>query len=318
MSDRDETKPGVWASLKRVLDTLLATAQNRVELFAVELHEEKCRLVEALLFAAAVAAFGIMTLSLATFTLVLLFWENGRRHALVGLSVLYLTATALAWRGLKSRLAAPSAFAGSLDELKRDRECLRTDNGTAAVSARRFCCGEAPPSVARCWRKRAGFVPSPGGWIWGSMPHAPCGKAGFGWPSCFPCGGGGNGRRPAGSGSPLTRSPSPVCWPGPGGAGAQRGNPGPPRLFRGLKSRHGFMMTRFRDRTEAGRLLAERLQKYANRGDVLALALPRGGVPVGYEAALALNAPLDVFVARKLGVPGHEERAGPLPRSSGA
>jgi putative phosphoribosyl transferase len=66
---------------------------------------------------------------------------------------------------------------------------------------------------------------------------------------------------------------------------------------------------RFRDRTEAGRLLAERLRAYAGRNDVLVLALPRGGVPVAYEVAKELGAPLDVFVVRKLGVPGHEELA---------
>jgi predicted phosphoribosyltransferase len=65
----------------------------------------------------------------------------------------------------------------------------------------------------------------------------------------------------------------------------------------------------FRDRSEAGRLLAEKLAAYANRPDVLVLALPRGGVPVAYEVARALGAPLDVFLVRKLGVPGHEELA---------
>jgi len=66
---------------------------------------------------------------------------------------------------------------------------------------------------------------------------------------------------------------------------------------------------RFRDRREAGRVLATRLQTYANRPDVLVLALPRGGVPVGFEVAQALKAPLDIFLVRKLGVPGHEELA---------
>jgi predicted phosphoribosyltransferase len=65
----------------------------------------------------------------------------------------------------------------------------------------------------------------------------------------------------------------------------------------------------YRDRTEAGRVLAERLGAYADRPDVIVLALPRGGVPVGYEVARALHAPLDVFIVRKLGVPGHEELA---------
>jgi predicted phosphoribosyltransferase len=65
----------------------------------------------------------------------------------------------------------------------------------------------------------------------------------------------------------------------------------------------------YHDRTEAGRYLAEKLADYAGRPDVLVLALPRGGVPVGYEVARALGAPLDVFLVRKLGVPGHEELA---------
>lgn len=69
------------------------------------------------------------------------------------------------------------------------------------------------------------------------------------------------------------------------------------------------MMMQFRNRMEAGQQLAKRLAKYANRPDVLVLALPRGGVPVGYEIAQALHAPLDVFIVRKLGVPGHEELA---------
>src|SRR5438477_3614929 len=65
----------------------------------------------------------------------------------------------------------------------------------------------------------------------------------------------------------------------------------------------------FRNRTEAGRILAAELSAYASRPDVVVLALPRGGVPVGYEVARALHASLDVFVVRKLGVPGQEELA---------
>ena len=65
----------------------------------------------------------------------------------------------------------------------------------------------------------------------------------------------------------------------------------------------------FRDRLDAGRALARALAPYAGRQDVVVLALPRGGVPVGYEVAKALGVGLDVFVVRKLGVPGHEELA---------
>ena len=67
--------------------------------------------------------------------------------------------------------------------------------------------------------------------------------------------------------------------------------------------------SRFANRREAGRLLASSLAAYAKRSDVAVLALPRGGVPVAYEIAQALEAPLDVFLVRKLGVPGHEELA---------
>src|ERR1700731_693599 len=65
----------------------------------------------------------------------------------------------------------------------------------------------------------------------------------------------------------------------------------------------------FRDRRDAGRALAGLLGHYRGRDDVVVLGLPRGGVPVAFEVAAALAAPLDVFVVRKLGVPGHEELA---------
>ena len=68
-------------------------------------------------------------------------------------------------------------------------------------------------------------------------------------------------------------------------------------------------MQRFWDREDAGRQLATALSQYAGRADLLVLALPRGGVPVAREVAAALGAPLDVFVVRKLGVPGHRELA---------
>jgi len=74
----------------------------------------------------------------------------------------------------------------------------------------------------------------------------------------------------------------------------------------------------FRDRREAGRMLGESLREYADRSDVIVLGLPRGGVPVAYEVASALRAPLDVFIVRKLGVPGFEELAMGAIASGGA
>src|SRR5215468_5234858 len=75
---------------------------------------------------------------------------------------------------------------------------------------------------------------------------------------------------------------------------------------------------RYRDRNDAGQQLAAKLMMYANRPDVLVLALPRGGVPVGFEVARSLAAPLDVLLVRKLGVPGHEELAMGALASTGA
>ena len=68
-------------------------------------------------------------------------------------------------------------------------------------------------------------------------------------------------------------------------------------------------MALFKDRRDAGRKLAEKLSAYADRPDVVVLALPRGGVPVAHEVSMALNAPMDIFLVRKLGLPGHEELA---------
>jgi predicted phosphoribosyltransferase len=77
-------------------------------------------------------------------------------------------------------------------------------------------------------------------------------------------------------------------------------------------------MIQFRDRREAGRVLAESLRKYADRRDVIVLGLPRGGVPVAFEVAWALRVPLDIFIVRKLGVPGFEELAMGAIASGGA
>lgn len=68
-------------------------------------------------------------------------------------------------------------------------------------------------------------------------------------------------------------------------------------------------MSHYVDRTAAGKILAKELESYAHRSDIIILALPRGGVPVAFEIAKVLLVPLDVFIVRKLGVPGHEELA---------
>ena len=79
-------------------------------------------------------------------------------------------------------------------------------------------------------------------------------------------------------------------------------------LFPDRHDNEGFT-GRFQDRREAGKRLAEILMPYADRSDVIILGLPRGGVPVAFEVAAALGVPLDIFIVRKVGVPGHEELA---------
>jgi len=129
MDDSPESSPGIFGSLRRLAGGLLATAQNRVELFALELQEEKCRLIELVIWVSALVALGLMSLAMVTLTIVVVFWDNGRLAALITLSVLYLLATAGGCWALRNRLRKQSLpFGGTVSELKKDQECLETRN----------------------------------------------------------------------------------------------------------------------------------------------------------------------------------------------
>lgn len=128
MSDPQSPPGGLLQNLKRLADGGLALAQSRLELFSVELQIEKVRLVEVLILAAMVAALGLMTLTMITFTLVILFWESAQMQVMVVISLAYLGGTLFAWRALKARLNVRSAFTGTLGEIKKDRACLETKN----------------------------------------------------------------------------------------------------------------------------------------------------------------------------------------------
>src|SRR5688572_23761587 len=93
-----ELLAGLRASTRGLLDFVLATAESRLNLLAKDLETEKCQFVETILCALAVAALGVITLSLVTFTLLLIFWETARLASLVCLSTVYLCGTVLAWR----------------------------------------------------------------------------------------------------------------------------------------------------------------------------------------------------------------------------
>jgi len=128
MSDNSHEPGGILTSVRSILDRALSVAENRVELFAVELRQERCRLVECLIWAVAVVSFAIASLTLLSLAIIILFWENARVAALLALAALYLLGTLLAWRGFRIRLDNTTAFSGTLGEIKKDRECLRFKN----------------------------------------------------------------------------------------------------------------------------------------------------------------------------------------------
>ena len=129
MDDPAGASDGMLGSLRRLLDTGLSIGRNRLELLAVELQEEKLRLVQIFILVSAVVAFALMSLTMLSLTLVVLFWESSRLAVLGGLSLLYLLATAAAWRVLSKRLGRQAApFSGSIAEMKKDKEWLDSRN----------------------------------------------------------------------------------------------------------------------------------------------------------------------------------------------
>jgi uncharacterized membrane protein YqjE len=126
MDEGPESSNGLLASLRRLLDTGLNLAPNRLELLSVELQEEKHRLVEVLALMFTTVALGLMALIVNSFTIVVLFWENGRLPVLIVLSVLYIVATI--WASFRLRALVRNGhppFRDSLEELTKDRECLQ-------------------------------------------------------------------------------------------------------------------------------------------------------------------------------------------------
>ncbi len=124
MQGMDERRAGILASLRRLLQTVLAIAQNRLELLLVEMQEERWRFFDALLLAGAVLILAAMTLMVVTITLVVVCVEANRLDLLVAMMVLFLVATIVSiWR-IRTRLKNWAPFSGTLAELKRDKACL--------------------------------------------------------------------------------------------------------------------------------------------------------------------------------------------------
>jgi uncharacterized membrane protein YqjE len=128
-----ETPPpqreGYLSSLRSLGDGLLASVQDRFELFTIELQEEKLRLIQAFIWISAAVFTGMMAITFASLSLVFLFWESARLAVLGGLTLLYATAFAVIIVAFRRYLARqPNPFSATLQEIGEDRECIRTKN----------------------------------------------------------------------------------------------------------------------------------------------------------------------------------------------
>jgi uncharacterized membrane protein YqjE len=126
METRPPHPPGLVESLRSLGDGLIASVQDRLGLFAVELQEEKFRLVQTFVWISAAVFTAMMTVMFASLTLVYLFWENARLTALGGLTLLYAggsVAIVVAFRRYLARQPAP--FAATLEEIGEDRACIQ-------------------------------------------------------------------------------------------------------------------------------------------------------------------------------------------------
>lgn len=124
MDDKEEASPNFPETLRRIGAAVLAIVQNRLELLIVELHENRLRLFEALLLVMAIVVLGLFTLSLAAAAVIVLVWN---RFGVIGLFILSgvgLIATVLVFWRLQLRLKNWPLLQGTLEQLKKDRECL--------------------------------------------------------------------------------------------------------------------------------------------------------------------------------------------------
>jgi len=120
---------GFIGSLRALADGLLATAQERLELFGVELQEEKFRLIQTIVWISAAIFAGGMAITFASITLVYLFWESARLAVLGALTLFYSGALVVVIVTFRRHLARqPRPFAASLQEIQNDRACIHTTN----------------------------------------------------------------------------------------------------------------------------------------------------------------------------------------------
>ncbi len=129
LPERDPAPPGFLDSLRGLGVNLLGTVHDRVELFTIELHEEKVRLIQILLWIGAIAFAAVMAMTFVSLTLVYLFWDTARLVVLGGLAAFYLLAFGAATFAFRRYLARqPRPFDATLQEFQQDRSCMRNGN----------------------------------------------------------------------------------------------------------------------------------------------------------------------------------------------
>jgi uncharacterized membrane protein YqjE len=128
MENRTPASSGLLDALRKLGDSLIGTVHDRIELLSVEVQEEKFRLIRLFVAISAAIFAGIMAVTFASITVVYLFWESARIPVLVGLTLAYSGALAWILISLRNYLSRqPKPFAGTIQELKEDRECFRTE-----------------------------------------------------------------------------------------------------------------------------------------------------------------------------------------------
>ena len=128
MQGAGERREGFFASLRRLLKTVSAIAQNRLDLFLVELQEARWQFFDVLLLLGAVLLLASMTLMVLTVTIVVLCLNAGRFDLLIALMLLYLVATMAAFWRLRTRLKDWAPFSATLTEIKKDKSCLEEES----------------------------------------------------------------------------------------------------------------------------------------------------------------------------------------------
>jgi uncharacterized membrane protein YqjE len=129
MESSSTASPGILHSVRALADSVLATVADRVELVAVEVQEEKFRLIQGFIWISAAVFTGVMAITFASITLVYLLWDSARLAALGGLTLLYTGAMVAIVVAARRHLARqPRPFAATLQEIKADRACIRTES----------------------------------------------------------------------------------------------------------------------------------------------------------------------------------------------